>query len=76
MTSQTDRPQPAQSRHAPVPDFAGLDQAHRGHLKCSDLPRGVEGLKQLRTPFAAGDRDGNDRPTRDAYASHVGIHAT
>ncbi|BBD80050.1 hypothetical protein ALSL_1393 [Aerosticca soli] len=58
-----------------MPDFAGLDQAHRRHLKRSDLPRGVEGLTAARA-FRRGDCDGNDRPTRDAYASHVGIHAT
>jgi hypothetical protein len=76
MTSQTDRPQPAQSRHEPMPDFAGLDQAHRGHLKRSGLPRGVEGLQQLRAPFAEAYRDSNDRLTPDAYAGHASIHTT
>jgi hypothetical protein len=54
-----------------APSFDELDKNHKGSLGRSDLPKDVEGIKQLRAHFGEADQDHNGRLSPAEYNTYV-----
>lgn len=68
-------PQPAvataDNAQSGLPSFDDLDKQHHGYLTRSDIPKDVEGLKQLRAHFMEADTDHNGQLSPAEYAAFV-----
>jgi hypothetical protein len=69
--SHAQQSMPASSDASSLPSFEQLDTAHHGYLTRSDVPKDVEGLKNLRMHFADADSNGNGRIEKSEYAAYV-----
>lgn len=63
---------PAQADQAGgLPSFGDLDKQNHGYLTRSDIPKNIDGLKQLRAHFKEADADHNSRLSPTEYAIYV-----
>jgi hypothetical protein len=68
---QSTMPAASHDQASGLPSFADLDKNHKGRLKRSDIPKDVDGLKQLRAHFQEADKNGDGWITPDEYSAYV-----
>lgn len=57
-----------------LPSFDSLDKRHRGQLSRGDIPKDVEGLRDLRAHFIQYDKDNNGHINALEYSRYQRAH--
>jgi hypothetical protein len=59
---------------AALPTFDSLDKRHHGQLNRSDIPKDVDGLRDLRAHFVQYDKDNNGHINAQEYSRYELTH--